>query len=331
MDKLIVILIIFAVIFGIIAIALGTMLIGTKIAFNMLIKRPANTQTMGASKSQEKIYQKLMMPTSLEDFTNYTKSNLIKLKGVKHEEKEIISDDGLKLKGYFWRAEKPSDITILCVHGYKSNGIGDFAGMLQVIREKGYNFMTINHRAHGKSEGDYIGFGVLDYHDTKKWIDVINSLVPNGEIIIYGVSMGAATTMHLSSLELPKNVVCAITDCGFTSVWDEFGYQIKHLMKLPQRPFVNLVESWCISKAKYDFRTETPLKSVKNAKIPILFIHGKEDVFVPSYMAKECYDACASEKDILIVEGAGHAQSHMKAPELYEKTFFDFIDKYSNK
>ncbi|MGI6593731.1 MAG: alpha/beta hydrolase [Christensenellales bacterium] len=332
MNNTIIALAICAIITGLSALTLGAILLGTKLLFNAFFKRPKKQNSSpvpSLPKGQVKMYEKLM-GTTMNEFIDYVKTNIKKIIDIERQELEILSDDGLKLKGYFTPAPTQSDITVLCIHGYKSDGMGDFSGMFPVFREKNYNYMTINHRAHGKSEGEYIGFGVLDYHDTRKWIDEINKLVPNGKIILYGVSMGAATTMHLSELDLPENVVCAVSDCGFTSVWDEFSFQLKNLFKLPAKPILNLVESWCIHQAKYDFTTETPLKAVANAKVPILFIHGENDVFVPTFMVNQCYDACPSEKELLIVKEAGHAQSHMTDPKLYEETFFTFVEKYLN-
>ncbi|HHX49204.1 MAG TPA: alpha/beta hydrolase [Clostridiales bacterium] len=332
MDKTIIALAVCAIVTGLLALIVGAMLIITYVIFNSVFKRSEARGSIDAPMSKKTIKMNVkLFGSTFDDYVNkYIKSNLEKVANVETQELEISSDDGLKLKGFFTPAPKQSDITVLCIHGYRSNGIGDFAGLLPIFREKNYNYLTINHRAHGKSEGQYIGFGTLDYLDTRKWIDEINKIVPNGKIIIYGISMGSATAMLLSKLDLPNNVICAIADCGYTSVWDELSYQVKHLYKMPVKPLLNLVESWCISKAKYDFTTDTPLKAVAEAKIPILFIHGGNDVFVPTFMVNKCFDACTSEKELLIVENAGHAQAHMINPKLYEDTFFAFVEKHLN-
>src|SRR5699024_3257176 len=108
--------------------------------------------------------------------------------------------------GYFYRNPKETKVTIVCLHGYNSTGYGDFGSRALGYLQSGYNVLLANHRHHAKSEGKYIGFGVLDRKDVRLWLEAANARIPNGEIFISGVSMGGATAMQASCLPMPENV-----------------------------------------------------------------------------------------------------------------------------
>ena len=64
--------------------------------------------------------------------------------------------------------------------------------------------------------------GWLDREDILRWIDFILADDPQAEIVVHGISMGAATTMMTAGEDTPENVKVFIEDCGYTSVWDVF-------------------------------------------------------------------------------------------------------------
>ena len=150
------------------------------------------------------------------------------------------------------------------------------------------------------------------------------------KIILHGISMGSATVMLMSGSDaLPKNVKFTIADCGYTSALDEFNYKLESL-GVPRKPIIPLVRAINNQRAGYDFGNDTnALKAVKNAKVPMLFIHGGDDKFVPTYMVYLLFDACQSEyKDMFIAPGADHAESYHKAKAQYEGKVAEFIEKF---
>lgn len=265
------------------------------------------------------------------DFLEYIKPKVEAFNRLETEQIEVKTDDGITLRGDFYPAETQSNKTIICIHGYNSAPQFDFSAITPFLHKNDFNLLFANNRAHGKSDGKYIGFGVLDRLDTVKWIEAVNERVPYAEIILYGVSMGGATVMMASSLDLPTNVTAIIEDCGYTSVWEIFSYQIRQMFNFKPFPIVYLVESFCKLKAKYDFKKITPIASVTQSTLPILFIHGTNDLFVPTFMGEANYEACTSAKDKLFVEGAGHAQSYSTNPEVYEDKILDFLKRVSLK
>lgn len=237
----------------------------------------------------------------------------------------ITSEDGLKLHGTFF-SNGLSKKVVLCFHGYTSEGMNDYSTLAKFYLEQGFCLLIVDERAHGKSEGTYIGFGCLDRQDAKLWIDyAIERLGEDCQILLHGDSMGAATVLMTTGLKLPKQVKAAISDCAFTSAWDVFSAVLKNMYHLPPFPIMQIANQMVKKKAGYELDECNARNEVKKAEVPILFIHGDSDTFVPCDMVYELYEACASDKKLLIIEGAGHVEACYKNPEKYEEAIRSFI------
>lgn len=238
----------------------------------------------------------------------------------------MTSKDGLKLHNYVLN-HPSSNKWIITVHGYTSEGV-NMASYARKFYEMGYNVIIPDLRGHGQSEGDYIGMGWDERFDV---IDLINHIVENNsdsEIVLLGVSMGAATVMNVSGENLPSQVKAIIEDCGYTSVWNEFAYQLNELFGLPAFPMMHSASFMAKLRAGYWLGEAAPIKQIKKSTTPTLFIHGDQDDFVPYSMLDELYTASNAEKEKLIIKGAGHAKSREVNPELYWSTIINFLDKY---
>ena len=247
-----------------------------------------------------------------------------------YERYTINADDGTKLIGYLLKPEKPSKLFAFCAHGYRSEGRREFSGISQYYLSRGFNVFLVDHRAAGESEGKYLGFGYYEAKDSVKWLHFLNDTFGNDiSIVIHGVSMGSATVMLMSSDEnLPENVKLTVADCGYTSAWDEFTYKLADL-KIPEKPLLPIVNAINIKKAGYDFKKDTnALESVKHARLPMLFIHGGADNFVPTFMVYLLFDACSHPvKDMMIVDGADHASSYVVGTQQYGAKIDEMLEK----
>ncbi len=244
------------------------------------------------------------------------------------EELELETFDGLKLHADLLRGEKDSTVTVIFCHGYKSEPAWDFAAMYDFYHAMGFNLMYLHMRAHLKSEGKYIGFGALDRRDVVCWANKAAELFPDSSIFLHGMSMGAASVMQSAELNLPENVCGIIADCGFSSADEVFRNLIGKVYHLPATPFVNIFELINLITAGYGFRDGDSVRSMQNSSVPLLYICGDKDVYVPLDMAMRIYDACPADKDLLIVPDTGHAASFMCAKDSYMKSVTDFINKH---
>lgn len=246
---------------------------------------------------------------------------------VNWEDKYICSDnEQLNLHAYCVKQEK-SDLWAIIVHGYCSEGKEMF-DKAEKFYQMGYNVLIPDLRAHGQSEGNYIAMGWHDRLDLIAWTNQIILHNEDAQIVLYGVSMGASTVMMASGENLPNNVKVIIEDCGYTSVEDEFTYQLKEIFGLPKFPIIHLASMVTQVRAGYNFKEASAIKQVAKSNTPILFIHGNQDTFVPSYMIHELYEVAKCPKEKLIIEGAGHAESASVNPELYWNTIQNFLEQH---
>ena len=170
--------------------------------------------------------------------------------------------------------------------------------------------------------------GWNDRIDIKAWIDYIINENANAKIVLFGLSMGAATVMMTTGEPLESNVVCAIEDCGYTSVWDECRANMKDAYGLPAFPFLSAARSATMLRAGYDMKKASCIEQVSRSVTPTLFIHGDKDDFVPFWMQERVYRAAACDKEKLVIPGAPHAEASTVDPEKYWSTVDKFIKKY---
>ncbi len=246
------------------------------------------------------------------------------------EDVSIVSPDGLTLRGWLVTPEKPSNKYVVFVHGYCCNGPDEFSHMLPFYRNTlGFNCLYPDLRAHGRSDGKWIGFGALDYKDIHQWLRyLIDRFGEDIEIVTHGISMGAATTMLVNETNPPEQVKVAIEDCGFTNAFEQIGETLKGMIGFHFKPIVLVCSLMCKLIAGYFFGDSDPEGKMKDEKNPMLFIHGEADDFVPTYMGKRLYEACQQDKDCMWVPGAVHAYSYYDAKEQYEEKVTAFISKY---
>ena len=244
------------------------------------------------------------------------------------ESADIISFDGLRLHADFLRGEPGTKVTMIFCHGYKSEAAFDFAAMYDFYRSLGYNLVYLNMRAHGKSGGKYIGFGVLDRFDVQSWAKKVAELFPDTSIFLHGMSMGAASILQSADLELDPAVCGIIADCGFSSTNEVFRNLVGGLYHLPATPFVDIFEAVNRMTAGYGFTDADSVRSMGKSRLPLAYICGDCDRYVPLDMAMRIYNACVQDKVLLIAEGAGHAASFMTENEKYRNLITEFINTH---
>ena len=264
--------------------------------------------------------------TPLRKYSQYIRDADAYLRGHNAHEVNITSRDGLKLSGTWLAADNPKG-TIILAHGYRSSKYLDFSLVLAPYHDYGLNILLPDQRAHGKSQGRLITFGVKESDDVALWIDWHNA--HNGElpIILSGLSMGASTVLFLADAELPKNVKGIIADCGFTSPWEIISCVYKKVIHLPPRASVWIADGFAKVFGGFSFRQKDTRKTLAHSRLPVLMVHGVDDGFVPCEMTRQGYAACTGEKQVLLVEGADHALSFLVDGERYKEMVLTFLDK----
>ena len=259
-----------------------------------------------------------------EPFHDSMKQWILDARQTPHENVSITSFDGLKLCGKYYEYASGAPIELM-FHGYRGSAERDMAGGMHRAFRLGHSALIVDQRCSGLSEGNVISFGVNQHRDCLYWVDfMLTHFGPDVKIILTGISMGASTVLMASDKNLPSNVVGILADCGFHSGKDVIC-NVADSMHLPSNllyPFVKLGARWF---GKFDLEEITAVDSVRNCKIPVLFFHGEEDHYVPSYMSQKIYNACSSRKKLVVIPGAAHGLSFPVDPNRYiaeMKAFF---------
>ena len=239
-----------------------------------------------------------------------------------------VFPDGRRLHAWYATASKPSSHTAILIHGYGGSpfSMGQFARMYR--EDLGYNVFIPALSAHERSEGRGIQMGWRDREDILGWIPVARSLFPEGDMILHGCSMGAATVMMVSGETTPDYVKAFIEDAGYTSVWDIFEGQLAEQFHLPAFPVLYGADLVCELKYGWGFRQASSLKQVARSTKPVLFIHGGDDKFVPTWMQEPCYEAkTVGLKEKWTSPGSDHVRSYSDHPAEYLNVVTDFLGK----
>ena len=235
----------------------------------------------------------------------------------------ITSFDGLTLCADYYEYQKGAPVELM-FHGYRGSVRRDLSGGIHRCFAVGHNVLAVHQRSSAESEGKVITFGIKEHKDCLDWIDFLIGLQgADVKIMLTGISMGAATVLMASDQDLPENVVGILADCGYTSPKAIIKKVIKDL-KLPPNLLYPFVRLGARLFGKVDLESHAPLQAVANSKVPILFVHGDTDAFVPYNMSRQLYDACKGEKRFLTVKGAGHGLSFAVDAKGYYDTLLEF-------
>lgn len=238
----------------------------------------------------------------------------------------IWSHDGLKLSGRYYHVKDGAPLDI-GFHGYRSHPLTDFSGGSELSFQLGHNLLLIDERAHGKSEGRTIAFGIQERQDLLGWVNyAVERFGENVEIILYGVSMGGATVLMASELELPENVKGIISDCPYASPMDIILH-VGRNMSLP----LWLVKPFVILGAKifggFDILETDAIQAVRSSKVPILLIHGEDDRYVPCEMSEGVALANPEKVTRYTFPTAAHGLSYLVDRPRYQKIVKEFMQK----
>lgn len=241
----------------------------------------------------------------------------------------ITSHDGLELFGRYYHTADGAPLVIL-FHGYRSCAYRDGSGGFRLCREGGYNVLLVDQRAHGKSEGRTITFGVQERQDCLAWCRyAVERFGQSVKILLLGVSMGAATVLMASELDLPIAVRGIAADCGYSSPEAIIRKEIRKL-HLPVSVCYPLVRLSARMFGGFDPNSATAEQALAKCKVPVLLIHGEADKYVPCDMSRVNHAACAGEKTLLLVPDAGHGVSFYQDQAAYADALMGFCKKVLN-
>ena len=249
------------------------------------------------------------------------------LETVERRKVEVKTQDGYRLVAEEFGDGKGGKWALL-LHGY-TGWKEEMYQFAYWYYSQGYSVLVPDLRCQGESEGDFIGMGWTDHYDCELWIAHILEQAPEAEIVLHGQSMGAATALIMAgSPEVSEHIAAVVSDSAYTEAYEMFGDKITEWFHLPAAPFVDSACLMLRLRGGYNLRDASPLRAVAKSSVPTLFIHGSEDRMIDVGMSCELFEAASCEKELFIVEGAGHAQAQDKDPAEYYGRIGAFLNRY---
>ena len=287
----------------------------------------AYKMVFGRTKKNDGLETEMLQGKQYEPYEPVIKSGMEKAGKLPFQRIFIESRDGITLAGKYYHVKDGAPL-ILFFHGYRGSALRDGNGILLYAKEAGYNALLVDQRCHGKSGGKAITFGIKERYDCMDWIRYVNRRFGDTTpIVLAGISMGASTVLMAADLGLPVNVKGIMADCPYSAP-KEILREVMKQMKFPVNVTYTAVRLGAKIFGGFDIEEHSAIESMKNCYLPVLFIHGDEDYFVPCKMSEECFDACISEdKKRVVVPGAAHGMSYCVDGELYKKEMNEFLQR----
>ena len=313
-----------ALLTGAVAVSGGVSYIITKKLVELALDR-------GNVENQESIKKLLSGETNTEIFARYRDAAAENLINTPHETVSITARDGVKLVGHFVGCTEPKR-AIIAMHGWRSSWAKDFGMISDFLHENACAVLYAEQRGQNESGGSYMGFGLTERFDCLDWINWLNgSGYDTFPLYLCGVSMGAATVLMASGFTLPENVHGIIADCGYTSpyaIWKHIAENNLHLRY--DKWMRDTIDEMCRERINFSSDDFSCTKALESCRVPVLFIHGTDDNFVPIEMTYENYKYCDALKRLLVVPGAGHGMSYAVDKARYEQTVLQFWRDYDS-
>ncbi len=283
------------------------------ILFHQLLKRP----------NIEKAYKMVPPTDAWYDTITSVHNSLAEIQVLSHKVLEITSHDGLTMRGVYYPGE--SSTTVIWAHGYTSHAERESAFPGLFYHSLGYNVLIPYQRAHHISQGKYISFGALEHLDMMQWVQKVNSITPNGNIVLHGLSMGGGIVLDMADKEM-QNVKCIIADAPSTSIQDVFKNVSQSIFKSGYEK----IYAYVLERYKKVFGVDAAdyetIQFVKNSRYPIFLTAGSQENMEEQLSALQA--ANPMETEILILPGCNHGNGMYKQTELYQDALKNFITRH---
>ena len=269
--------------------------------------------------------QQLTQSPKLNQFLTLRKAAALKLEEKPCEIWELTAHDGTNLVGHWLPCTNAKRI-IIAMHGWRSSWTSDFGLISDFLHRNDCSVLFVEQRGQNNSGGEHMGFGLIERYDCRDWVNLVNEKEKAGlPIYLCGVSMGASTVLMAAGFRNLQNVHGIIADCGYTSPHEIWKYVVSNNLHLHYNGLISeIADDICREKIKFSSKDYSCLVALESNEIPVLFIHGTDDDFVPIEMTYENYKACIAPKCLLVVPGAGHGMSYVVDRERYESALIDF-------
>jgi len=211
-----------------------------------------------------------------------------------------------RVHGWWLPADDPRAPTMLYLHGSRFN-LGNNLFRIARLHEMGLAILAIDYRGFGRSDGD-LPSEAQAYEDAEAaWEEVKRRMPDPARRLVYGHTLGGAIAIDLMARK--PEAAALVVESTFTSVSD----------------MVSLSPYWFLPAALLLTQRFDSLSKVSRLKIPVLFVHGTEDKWVPHSMSERLHAAAAAPKQLLLIEGAGHGDISWIAFDRYRRAIAELL------
>lgn len=271
-----------------------------------------------------KVKSDLNLFTVLEDLGLYSRE---KYEALVKKEVATSSIDGLKLSGAAIEMHSGSKRWMIVVHGYTGSRAVS-TQFIDLFTDEGFNVLLIDQRRHGKSEGQYTTYGYYEKFDIQTWVNWLREQHGDDiEIGLHGQSLGGGTVLEYLTMAAPQ-VKLVIADCPYSDLSELMKYQLTTLNKVPSVPFLKWVNNRIRKKAGFSFEQVSPIRAVRESTLPVMFIHGTQDTYVPTHMSVDMYEVKPGPKKLLLIEGSIHANAYHVGNQQYRQEVRSFLHEH---
>ncbi len=278
-------------------------------------------------KSAEKADGKVDKNSPLSHYEERVKECKARAESLDFQEVSVTSHDGLTLKGSLY--ESGSDRVAILLHSHHSSAINDFSLLIPFLKESGYSVLAVDMRAHRKSDGRYITYGIEEQNDCANWVDFcISKFGAEVKIAFIGCGIGANAALFATGRDIKENVRAVIATECFTSGYDVIALRTKASLPFVGSAVMATLNCFCRVFGGFDLKDENTQIALKTSQTPTLFIHGTRDRITPCEMTLRSFAASAAPKELLTVSGARHGTCAFADETLYLAKIKDFLNKY---
>ena len=245
--------------------------------------------------------------------------------GLKYEDVEFKSG-GNTIRGWYIPS-KENRFTVVYAHGYGGNRENESLSTYDVIpkiNEMGGNFLSFDFSGEGQSEGEMVTVGYREQRDLKSAVEYAYSK-SSAPVITYGISMGAATNIIVSSNS--ANIAGAIADSPFSNLKTYLSGSLGKWTHLPKYPFQPIILSMEEHLAGVKLDKVNPAGEVEKLKIPMLIIHGRGDDIIPYTESVKIAHRNRNKIKLIIMDNKGHCNSLKSHKRIYLENIGNFIEK----
>ncbi|PNY33610.1 alpha/beta hydrolase [Rhodopirellula baltica] len=194
----------------------------------------------------------------------------------------------------------------------------------QMLYEAGYATVLIDFRGHGESGGQQITFGNLERFDATAAVEFARQAHPELPIGVIGVSLGGASAVLASPLDIDALVL--------ESVYSTISDAVENRVRIRLGPIAPLASAALLFQLRYRLGIPSdalvPIDHVADVKCPVLILSGREDQQTTEVETRRMFEAASEPKSLWLIDGVGHKDLYRYAGDAYRERVLEFLDAH---